>query len=163
MLDHWYVTKLECAEIGPFWGPNLRANSSHNITVFLINATGSFHLPDIQIKSSLRIDCNKWSRPILGRLILTKTVTQPYILQTNSYKAFPVDFFVSEKMFIIYMLSSLWTFWKKNDKVNPNPADVVQRFGIFQKLNSKLLYFHLESAKLKILQVWLIYYNLPIA
>ena len=37
MLDHSYVTKLECAEIGPFRGPNLKVYSSHNITVFAIS------------------------------------------------------------------------------------------------------------------------------
>ena len=51
--------------------------------------------------------------------------------RSHSCTAFPVEFFVSEKMSTIYTLSRLWTFQKNINKINPIPVTAMQRFCIF--------------------------------
>ena len=69
MFGHSYVTKLECSEIGPFWGPNLRGNSSHNITVFVISAIDKLHSPSTSLEPIL-----EWERLLAIRCILLREI-----------------------------------------------------------------------------------------
>ena len=63
----------------------------------------------------------------------------------------PCWIFVSVKMFIIYAHAiNIMNILKTIDKVSPNPAVAVQRFGMFQKWNPELILYYLVSTRLHI-------------
>ena len=67
------------------------------------------------------------------------------ILRSHSSTTFPVDFFCLRKNVHYLHTIKIVDISKKNDKVNPNPAAAVQRFGIFQKLKSEVILYLFEQ------------------
>ena len=66
----------------------------------------------------------------------------------------PCWIFVSKKI-ISYMLSRLWIFFKKPKRLSLIPLRLCKGSGFFKNDETqKYFYFHLESARLKILQIW---------
>ena len=101
-----------------------------------------------QLKRVFYVTC-LWSLPILCDTFLAKIDTKRPILRSHSCTAFSVDFFVSEKMFMIYMVSRLWTFFKKRKRLTLIPLRLCKGSGFFKSETQRLFYIYLKSARLR--------------
>ena len=67
-----------------------------------------------------------------GYPYLAQKVHQTPILRSHSCAAFPVEFFISEKMSTIYTLPRLWTFQKKSIRLTLIPLRLCKGSGFFK-------------------------------